>query len=228
MIVAAHQHRVAEVGEAVDSNQQEGTGDTGGGQLQGDGAEKVPSSGTEILSRQLEIGTYRFQNTGDGDVGEREEGDGLDDPKTECAVEVCLQPQQIPCDEAAAAEQHDEGKTGNNGGSHSGQQSDNLEEALARHIRIVDGVGIDEAKDDCGCGSDERGIHSVAEGGEELSAGNGPLPVICGRNHENLGKGIDDEDTEKQKDGNDAAEEGRLPEEKLQLPLPAGAFVTGS
>ena len=109
VVVAADQHRVAEIGQAVDADKQKRAGDAGSSQFQRDGPEQVPAPGPQILRRQLQVGADGFQNTGNGDICKRKKGDRLHHPQAEPAVQVGLQTQDVPGDDAPPAEQHDEG-----------------------------------------------------------------------------------------------------------------------
>ena len=60
MIVAAYQHGVTKIRQAVDGHQQKGAGQTRGRQTQGHGLKQIPAFGAQILRRQLQVGTDTF------------------------------------------------------------------------------------------------------------------------------------------------------------------------
>ena len=135
--------------------------------------------------------------------------------------------QELPCDKAAAAEQHDKSQTRHDRRRHGRQERHHLKETLARHIRIVDAVGKEKAKNDRRCGRDQRRENGISKNLNELFPRDRSHPVSRGRHQKDLGKWIDDKYSKQQKYCQYADQEGRLPEEHLQLRPQAGMLMSG-
>lgn len=90
MIIAAYQHRIAEIRQTVNANEKECAGQSRRSQTQRHRPEKIPSSGSQILSGQLQIRTNGFQYTGNRNVCQREKSNGLSDPESDRPIQIRL------------------------------------------------------------------------------------------------------------------------------------------
>ena len=227
MIIAADQHRIAEICQRVNSDQQEGAGKARCRKAKCHRAEKVPAASPQILRRKLQIRTDAFQYAGDRDIRQRKEGDGLRDPKPEGPIEIHLEMQELPGDKTAAAKQHDKSQTCHDRRRHSRQERHHLKETLAGHIRIVDAVSKQKAKDDRRCSRDQRREDGISKNLNEFFPRDRSHPVSRGRHQKDLGKWIDDKYSKQQKHCQYADQKGRLPEQYLQLRPQAGMLMSG-
>ena len=199
MIIRAHQHRVAEVGEAVDGDEEERAGEAGRRQPQRDRAEKVEAPRAEVLRRQLQIRADGLQDARDRDIRQREKGDGLHHPKAEPAVKVNFQIQQIVSDEAAPPEQHDKREARNHRGRHGREQRHDLKEPAPRQDGVIHRVGVEKAQHHCGRRGQKGREKRVGKSLLELPARNRQRPVQRRRHENQLDKRINDKDREHQK-----------------------------
>ena len=228
MIIAAHQHRIAEISEAVDAHQQKSAGQARRGEAERHRAEEIPSPGAQILRRQLQIGTDGLQHAGDRDIRQREKSDGLRHPEPDGAVEVCLQVKQVPRDEPAPSEEHDESEPRHDGRRHRRQERHHLEKPLPRHICVIHGIRENKAENDRRRRRGERREERMAEDCYEFTARHRPLPVGGVRDEKDLRQRIQNKQAEEQEKHDDAREERRLPEEHFHLRLPSRMLMARS
>jgi hypothetical protein len=200
---AADQHRVPEVAERVDPDQERGAGKAGPGQRQRDRPEGVEPAGAQVAGRVLERRVDPPEHAGQREIRDREKGQGLNDPDAVPAVDVAAEAKEPVRHQAAAAEEEDEGQTADERRRDERQERDDAEQRAAGDVGPRRGVGEQEPDGDGrerGQERDQPGVGGEAEiarvGQDTDPFGRSGLPEDSGHwhDHEQPEAGDDDEE----------------------------------